>query len=242
MPTNKYINLPDDEANLSTEWVQPKKPIRIRFRGDYAAFNRPEMSVERYSYDVMTPSAARGMIEAVYFHPGLRWHIRRIYVERPIRFANVRRNEVSKKILASDVYAAARGADKPIFIDRREAIQQRAATVLRDVSYVVEANFTLVPEKMNATDSEEKFYAIFCNRARRGRCFTQPYFGCREFPASFELVTEDSIPPQPISESRNLGIMLYDMDYSDPQDIRPTFFHAEMVNGVVEVEGKEVLR
>mgnify|MGYP004683465879 CR=1 FL=1 len=242
MPTNKYINLPDDEANLSTEWVQPKKPIRIRFRGDYAAFNRPEMSVERYSYDVMTPSAARGMIEAVYFHPGLRWHIRRIYVERPIRFANVRRNEVSKKILASDVYAAARGADKPIFIDRREAIQQRAATVLRDVSYVVEANFTLVPEKMNATDSEEKFYAIFCNRARRGRCFTQPYFGCREFPASFELVTEDSIPPQPISESRDLGIMLYDMDYSDPLNIRPSFFHAEMLNGVVEVDGKEVLR
>ena len=242
MPTNKYINCPDDEANLLTEWVQPKKPIRIRFWGDYAAFNRPELSVERYSYDVMTPSAARGMLEAVYWHEGLKWHIRRIYVERPIRFANVRRNEVSKKILASDVYAAARGADKPIYIDRREAIQQRAATVLRDVSYVVEANFTLVPEKMHATDSEEKFYAIFCNRARRGRCFTQPYFGCREFPASFALVTEDSPPPRPIPESRDLGVMLYDMDYSDPRDIRPTFFHAEMVNGVVEVEGKEVLR
>lgn len=242
MSTNQYINCTDDEANLSTEWVQPKKPIRIRFWGDNAAFNRPELSVERYSYDVMTPSAARGMIEAIYFHPGLRWYIRRIYVERPIRFANVRRNEVSKKILASDVYAVARGADKPIYIDRREAIQQRAATVLRDVSYVVEANFTLVPEKMHATDSEEKFYAIFCNRAKRGRCFTQPYFGCREFPASFALVTEDSPPPQPIRKSCDLGIMLYDMDFSDPRDIRPIFFHAEMVNGVVEVEGKEVFR
>ena len=242
MPTNKYINCPDDETNLSTEWVQPKKPIRIRFWGDYAAFNRPELSVERYSYDVMTPSAARGMMEAVYWHEGLKWAIRRIYVERPIRFTNIRRNEVTKKILASDVYAAARGADKPIYINRREAIGQRAATVLRDVSYVVEANFTLVPGKMNPGDSEEKFYAIFCNRARRGRCFTQPYFGCREFPASFALVTEDTLPPQPIAESRDLGVMLYDMDYSDPQNIKPTFFHAEMVDGVVEIEGKEVLR
>ena len=242
MPTNNFINQLDDEASLSAEWVQPKKPIRIRFWGDYAAFHRPELSVERYSYDVMTPSAARGMMEAVYWHEGLKWAVRRIYVERPIRFTNIRRNEVTKKILASDVYAAARGADKPIYINRREAIVQRAATVLRDVSYVVEANFTLVPEKMNATDSEEKFYAIFCNRARRGRCFTQPYFGCREFPASFALVTEDSPPPQPIPESCDLGIMLYDMDYTDPQNIKPTFFHAEMVNGVVDVEGKEVLR
>ena len=148
----------------------------------------------------------------------------------------------SKKISVSDLYSAARGSDKPIFIDRREAIQQRAATVLRDVSYVVEANFRLIPEKMNADDREEKFYAIFCNRARRGRCFTQPYFGCREFPASFELIEENSIQPQPISESRDLGIMLFDMDFSDTHNIKPMFFHAEMVNGVVEVEGKEVLR
>ena len=242
MPTNIFINQPDDEASLLAAWIQRKKPIWIRFWGDYAAFNRPELSVERYSYDVMTPSAARGMMEAVYWHEGLCWHIRRIYVERPIRFTNIRRNEVTKKILASDVYAAARGADKPIYINRREAIGQRAATVLRDVSYVVEANFTLVPGKMNPGDSEEKFYAIFCNRARRGRCFTQPYFGCREFPASFALVTEDTLPPQPIAESRDLGVMLYDMDYSDPQNIKPTFFHAEMVDGVVEIEGKEVLR
>ena len=242
MPTNIFINQPDDEASLLAAWIQRKKPIRIRFWGDYAAFNRPELSVERYSYDVMTPSAARGMMDAVYFHPGIFWYIRRIYVERPIRFTNIRRNEVTKKILASDVYAAARGADKSIYINRREAIGQRAATVLRDVSYVVEANFTLVPGKMNPGDSEEKFYAIFCNRARRGRCFTQPYFGCREFPASFALVTEDTLPPQPIAESRDLGVMLYDMDYSDPQNIKPTFFHAEMVDGVVEIEGKEVLR
>lgn len=218
------------------------KPIRLRVFGDYALFSRPELKVERYSYDVMTPSAARGILDAVYYHPGIKWKIGRIYVEKPIRFTNVRRNEVSKKILASDLLSAANGADKPIFIDRRDAIQQRAATVLRDVSYVIEANFDLIPEKMGREDNEDKFYAIFCNRARRGKCFTQPYFGCREFPASFELVTEDSKPPEPISESRDFGIMLYDMDYSDSQNIAPMFFHAVMVNGVVDVAGKEVLR
>ena len=227
---------------MPTNEIHTHKPILVRFWGELAAFNRPELSVERYSYDIMTPSAARAMLEAIYWHPPMVWHIRRIYVECPIRFTNVRRNEVSKKISVSDLYSAARGSDKPIFIDRREAIQQRAATVLRDVSYVVEANFTLIPEKMNADDSAEKFYAIFCNRARRGRCFTQPYFGCREFPASFELIEENSRQPQPISESRDLGIMLFDMDFSDTSNIKPMFFHAEMVKGVVDVAGKEVLR
>lgn len=218
------------------------KPIRLRVFGDYALFSRPELKVERYSYDVITPSAARGIFDAIYYHPGLRWYIRRIYVERPIRFANIRRNEVSKKILASDLLSAANGSGKPIYIDRRDAIQQRAATILRDVSYVIEANFELIPEKMNPEDSADKFFAKFCNRARRGRCFTQPYFGCREFPASFELVTEDSRQPEPIAESKDLGIMLYDMDYSDAANIQPMFFRANMINGVVEVEGQEVLR
>lgn len=217
------------------------KPIRLRVFGDYATFNRPELKVERYSYDVMTPSAARGILDAVYYHPGLKWRIKRIYVERPIRFTNVRRNEVDRKILASDLLSAANGSDEPIYIDRRESIQQRASTILRDVSYVIEANFMLIPEKMDREDNEDKFYAIFCNRARRGKCFTQPYFGCREFPASFELVTDEN-PPKPIDESRDLGIMLYDMDFSDEKNIQPMFFHAEMVNGVVDVEGKEVLR
>ena len=217
-------------------------PIRMRVFGDYALFSRPELKVERYSYDVMTPSAARGILDAVYYHPGLKWKIRRIYVEKPIRFTNVRRNEVSKKILASDLLSAANGADNPIFIDRTDAIQQRAATVLRDVSYVIEANFDLIPEKMGREDNADKFYALFCNRAKRGRCFTQPYLGCREFPASFELVTEDTRQPNPIPLSRDLGIMLYDMDYSDSENITPMFFHAEMINGIVDVERKEILR
>ena len=111
------------------------EPIRLRVFGDYALFSRPELKVERYSYDVMTPSAARGILDAIYYHPGLRWCVKRIIVERPIRFTNIRRNEVSKKILASDLFAAANGSEKPVFIDRRDAIAQRAATVLRDVSF-----------------------------------------------------------------------------------------------------------
>lgn len=222
-------------------------PIRLRVFGDYALFSRPELKVERYSYDVMTPSAARGILDAIYYHPGLRWRVKRIAVERPIRFTNIRRNEVSKKILASDLLAAANGDEKSIFIDRSDAIAQRAATVLRDVCYVIEANFDLVPEKMGVGDSADKFYAIFCNRARKGKFFAQPYLGCREFPAFFELV-DDNSPPEPIAESRDLGLMLYDMDYpadtgSDaPADITPVFFRAELVHGVVEVEGKELLR
>lgn len=218
------------------------EPIRLRVFGDFALFSRPELKVERYSYDVMTPSAARGILDAVYYHPGLRWRVKRIVVERPIRFTNIRRNEVSKKILAPDLLTAANGSDKPLFIDRRDAIAQRAATVLRDVSYVIEANFEVIPEKMSREDSKDKFYAIFCNRARRGKCFTQPYLGCREFSAGFELVTEETRPPEPIGETRDLGIMLYDMDYTEEGNIQPLFFHAEMVNGVVAVAGKEVLR
>ena len=217
------------------------EPIRLRVFGDYALFSRPELKVERYSYDVMTPSAARGILDAIYYHPGLRWCVKQIIVEKPIRFTNIRRNEASKKILASDLFSAANGSGKPLFIDRGEAIAQRAATILRDVSYVIEANFDVIPAKMGVDDSADKFYAIFCNRARRGRCFTQPYLGCREFSASFELVTPDARQPEPIAESRDLGIMLYDMDYTDGS-IDPMFFHAELKNGVVAVAGKEILR
>lgn len=217
------------------------KPIRIHVWGDYALFSRPELSTERYTYDIITPSAARGIFDAIYFHPGLRWKINRIYVQKPIRFTNVRRNEVSKKILASDLLTAANGSDKPIFIDRSDAIQQRASTILRDVSYVIEANFELIPEKMNAVDSADKFYAIFSNRLKAGKCFTQPYFGTREFSASFEPFDEDAIP-ETIGEDRDFGIMLYDMDYSETGNIQPTYFRAVMKNGIVDIKDCEVLR
>ena len=218
------------------------KPIRLRVFGDYALFSRPELKVERYSYDVMTPSAARGILDAIYYHPGLHWKVKRIFVERPIRFTNVRRNEVADKILGTALLSAANGSGNPLYINRRDAIQQRAATILRDVSYVIEANFDLIPEKMGQEDSADKFYAIFCNRAKNGKCFTQPYFGCREFSAHFELMTENACPPEPIAETRDLGLMLLDMDYTDSGNIRPMFFHAELMQGVMEIEGKAVLR
>jgi CRISPR-associated protein Cas5d len=217
------------------------KPIRIRVWGDYALFNRPELKVERYSYDIITPSAARGIYDAIYYHPGIRWQIKRIFVQKPIRFTNVRRNEVTEKILASDLLSAANGSGKPIYIDRAEAIAQRAATILRDVSYVIEANFVLIPEKMGQDDSADKYFAIFSNRLKAGKCFTQPYLGCREFPAYFELFPDDR-EPQTIGEDRDFGIMIFDMDYSEEGNIKPTFFRAVMKNGVVDLRDCEVLR
>lgn len=163
------------------------EPIRLRVFGDYALFSRPELKVERYSYDVMTPSAARGILDAIYYHPGLRWCVKRIIVERPIRFTNIRRNEVSKKILASDLFAAANGSEKPVFIDRRDAIAQRAATVLRDVSYVIEANFDVIPEKWvqrttrtNSTRSSATARAaagVICSLSLAAKNF-QPLLSC----------------------------------------------------------------
>lgn len=216
------------------------KPIRIHVWGDYALFSRPELRVERYSYDVITPSAARGIYDAIYFHPGLKWNIQRIYVCAPIRFINIRRNEVSAKIMASELLSAANGSAKDIGINRAEVIQQRASTVLRDVSYVLEANFELIPSKMAATDSADKFYAIFSNRLKKGASFTAPYFGCREFAAYFEPFEGDTV--ETVHEDRDLGIMLYDMDFDSPDGIQPTFFHAVMKDGIIDVGGSEVLR
>lgn len=216
------------------------KPIRLRVWGDLALFSRPELKVERYSYDVITPSAARGIFDAIYYHPGLRWVIKKIYVQKPIRFTNIRRNEVGSKILASSIYEAVRGGKKPQCLVTTKDIVQRASTVLRDVSYVIEANFITIPEKMYPEDSEEKFYAIFSERARKGKHFTQPYFGCREFTAFYEPY-ESEVPPVTINDNCSFGLMLYDMDYSDPENIRPTFFRAEMKSGVIDLSGCEVL-
>lgn len=213
--------------------------IQVEVWGDYALFTRPELKVERVSYDVMTPSAARGLIEAIYWHPGLRWHIDRIHVLNPINFTNIRRNEVEDKILASNVRTVMTGRDKPLAIYTGESIQQRASMVLTDVRYVIDAHFTLT-DKANSSDNEGKFIDIARRRLAKGQCYHQPCFGCREFPANFRAWTREIVPT--ISESRSLGLMLYDMDYSDQENIQPMFFMAELVDGVLEVAGKEVLR
>lgn len=210
--------------------------IQIETWGKYALFSRPEMKTERVSYDILTPSAARGLIEAVYWHPGLKWVIDSIYVCNPIRFTNIRRNEVSQKISANNVREVMNGKNSPLYINTSEAIQQRASLVLIDVRYVISAHFDMTP-KASAADTAEKFYAMTCERLKGGKHFMQPYFGCREFPAYVKLFEGDlPAPPEDLAGTRDLGYMLYDMDYSNPEDIRPTFFRAVLKEGMLNLK------
>ncbi len=213
--------------------------VKMEVWGDRALFTRPEMKVERVSYDVPTPSAARGLLEAIYFHPGLVWRIDKIYVLNPIQFTNIRRNEVDAKILASDLRGAIQGSAKPLCIATSDSIQQRAAMMLRNVHYVIEAHFDMT-DKASPSDNPGKFQDIIKRRLRRGQCFSQPYLGCRECTAHFGLWEGGEI--ETIQETRDLGWMLYDMDYSNPANITPMFFRAKMVNGVVDVANCEVVR
>ena len=195
--------------------------VKVKVWGDYALFSRPELKVERYSYDVMTPSAARGILEAIYWHPGLRWKIDRIYVNKPIRFTSVRRNEVKSKALASKVFEVYNGAEKPLYISTKQDIVQRASVILTDVEYVIEAHFEMT----------------------RGECYHMPYFGCREFPAHFALCGEEKIHTAYENvEEKDMGLMLFGMDYSDPENIEPMFFRAVMRKGVIDLRNCEVIR
>ncbi len=209
-------------------------PIKIEVWGDYACFSRPEMKVERVSYDVMTPSAARGLIEAIYWHPGMRWIIDRIRVCAPIRFTNIRRNEVKDVIVASNIKALMAGDGKPSYIVTSESIQQRAAMVLRDVHYVIEAHFEMTA-RAESGDNPGKFQDIIRRRVERGQFYHQPCFGTREFTAHFKPCGE--MPPCPVElqGTRELGWMLLDMDYRDPASIKPMFFRATLHDGVLTV-------
>lgn len=216
--------------------------VRIRVWGDYALFSRPELKVERYSYDVITPSAARGIMDAIYYHPGMRWIIDKIYVVKPIRVTSVRRNEVKSKISASNVLQAYNGADKALYMSSKQEIVQRASVLLTDVEYVIEAHFEMT-EKANKTDNPGKFKDITMRRLKKGECYHMPYFGCREFPAHFALCEEEEIKTvyETVLE-KDFGIMFYDMDYSDPENIHPMFFRAVMRHGVLDLRDCEVIR
>ncbi len=205
--------------------------IKLRVWGDYACFTRPEMKVERVSYDVMTPSAARGILEAIHWKPAIRWIVDKIHVLRPIVFDNVRRNEVSSKISKPNPVTAMRDK-KPLYflVDDGGNRQQRAATLLRNVEYVIEAHFELT-DKAGAADNEGKHLDIFNRRARTGQFFHQPCLGCREFPASFELLEGDVPPSCYAGEKRELGYMLLDIDFE--RDMTPLFFKAVMQDGVI---------
>lgn len=206
--------------------------IKLRVWGDYALFTRPEMKVERVSYDVMTPSAARGILEAIYWKPAIRWVIDRIHVLKPIRFENIRRNEVAKRI---SVNKKDMEGNRPvcIFVDDPKTRQQRASMVLRDVEYVIEAHFELTSKDDN---NEGKHMDMFKRRAKKGQCFHRPYFGCREFPVNFEWC--DDVLESPLSGERDLGFMLHDIDFAN--DMTPRFFRAIMRNGIINCQ-KEVI-
>ncbi len=214
--------------------------IAIRVRGEYALFTRPEMKVERVSYDLITPSAARGIIEAVYWKPAIRWVVDRIHVLNEIRFTNIRRNEVGSKISTRNVEQAMKGARKePLYISTTDDRQQRAAMVLKDVDYVIEAHFELT-KAAGEEDTPEKHYNIILRRLRKGQHFHQPYLGTREFPAQVELIEDGNIPASPLQGERDLGWMLYDLDFSNPKDIRPQFFRAVLRDGVLDLTQVEL--
>lgn len=218
--------------------------IQLEVWGDYALFTRPEMKTERVSYDVMTPSAARGILEAVYWHPGMRWIIDSIRVCAPIAFMNIRRNEVKSVISAQNVKSVMSGKPGELQIITTEAIQQRASMVLKNVHYVIEAHFEMT-EKATPEDNPGKFQDIVKRRIRKGQFYHQPCFGCREFPANFKQCEEMPPCPEELKGRRDLGYMLYDMDYSNPEDIKPMFFRAVIEDGVIRVpspESEEVKR
>lgn len=196
------------------------------------------MKTERVSYDVITPSAARGIIESVYYHPGLKWVIDRIYVLSPIRFSNLRRNEVKSKISAANAMSIVNGTNKTPYLVTENDIQQRAAMMLQDVHYVIEAHFEMT-DRAAASDNPGKFQDIVKRRLRRGQCYSQPYLGCRECSAHVRPWEGEEIPA--IKETRDLGWMLFDMDYSDLNNIQPMFFRAQMVNGIIDLKNCEVV-
>jgi len=202
--------------------------IKLRVWGDYACFTRPEMKAERVSYDVMTPSAARAILDAIYWKPTIRWVIDRIHVLAPIRFMNIRRNEVASKIPRGNVTKAMNNPETPLALYIEEDRQQRAAMVLRDVCYGIEAHFEYTGDDDR---SDGKHLDMFNRRARVGQCFNQPYLGCREFSANFELV--DSFPVSPLEGTNDLGWMLHDIDFE--HDMTPRFFRAKMENGIIPV-------
>jgi len=211
--------------------------VKLKVWGNYACFTRPEMKVERVSYDVMTPSAARGILEAIYWKPAINWVVDRIHVLNPIRFDNIRRNELGSKLALGTVNKAIKDGHSPVEVFIEEDRQQRAAMVLRDVAYAIEAHFIFSGAEDN---NPAKHKDIFNRRAAKGQCFQQPYLGCREFPAFFEPIIGE-IPQSTLIGETVLGWMLHDMDFKNNMEAK--FFRAVMRDGVIDIpslDGEEV--
>ena len=216
--------------------------VTLRVWGDYACFTRPEMKIERVSYDVITPSSSRGIFESIHWKPAIRWVIDEIYIVKPIKFTTILRNEVSKDKIISEqsIKKSMKNMDEAFYIDTNKARQQKNSMVLKDVEYVINAHFEMT-KYAGDTDDEKKHYNIFLRRARNGECFYQPYLGCREFSCNFELLENDN-SINPINETKDLGWMLYDIDfvkgdnsYKKVEKYNPIFFRAELINGKISV-------
>ncbi len=208
--------------------------VRLMVSGNYACFSRPEMKVERVSYDVMTPSAARGVLEAIHWKPAIRWVVDAIHVLKPIRFQSIRRNEVGSKVPTRAIKTAMNtGRLDGLQLLVEENRQQRASTVLIDVAYMIEAHFVRTAKATDG-DTEGKHLDMFNRRAERGQCFHQPCLGTREFAARFELLSPSAAPPVAVGECRDLGFMLWDIDHEAMG--RPSlFFRASLDQGVMKV-------
>jgi CRISPR-associated protein Cas5d len=207
--------------------------IRLLVSGDNACFTRPEMKVERVSYDVMTPSAARGVLEAIHWKPAIKWIVEAIHVLKPIRFQSIRRNEVAHKAPVGAIRRAMNtGSLEGLALTLENERQQRASTVLVNVAYVIAARFELT-EKAGPDDNVGKHLDVFNRRARKGQSFHQPCLGTREFPARFSLLETATLPPVPIDETRDLGFMLWDVDHA--VDRASLFFRAKLEKGIVTV-------
>ena len=232
------------------------KTYCLEVSGDFACFTRPEMKVERVSYDVITPSAARAVFEAILWKPAIRWQVSKIEVLKPIKWINLRRNEVGSVASTRNIESAMKSGTGHLGMYIEDERQQRAGLFLRDVQYRLYASFELCDPSLHkpnfphlikrtvnddGTDMDNephqavKFMTMFERRATKGQCVNQPYLGCREFAADFRLVEPKDSSPQPITETRELGYMLYDLDYSNTADPTPHFFRASLVNGVVNV-------
>lgn len=213
----------------------------LEVSGDLACFTRPEMKVERVSYDVITPSAARAVFEAILWKPAIRWHVRRIEVLAPIRFINLRRNEVASVISTRNVQQAMAAGVGDLAIYVEDDRQQRAGLLLRDVAYRIHADMEVRADRQDPMPPQ-KYHAMFDRRAANGQCVNQPYLGCREFAARVRLITNLASEPPPIAESRDLGWMLHDLDFTNPAGPQPVFFRAQMSAGVIEVSTQGATR
>jgi CRISPR-associated protein Cas5d len=227
------------------------KEFCLEVWGDFACFTRPELKVERVSYEVITPSAARAIFEAIFWKDAIRWEVTKIEILNPIKWTSIRRNEVG---------SVGRLGGSCIYIDEIDSKgklknrQQRNSLLLKDVRYRIYAKLIFIPvcdrkemkHKPGFDENPGKYNAMFERRARKGQCFNQPYLGTREFSASFRLIEDnEEMLSEPIQDNKNLGLMHYDMDFSNPKNILPMYFRAEMKNGVINVppfNSSEILR